>query len=67
VIEDGATREQAIDRLADKYPQYRERRPAGPVVMIHVTRIVTWEAAARAEPTAGRDSAEWSGDHSERG
>jgi PPOX class probable F420-dependent enzyme len=45
VIEAGTTLEQAIDLLADKYRQYREQRPAGPVLMIDVTRIVSWEAA----------------------
>ena len=33
-----------VDALVDKYPQYRERRPAGPVVALDVERITGWEA-----------------------
>lgn len=34
----------AIDQLVDKYPQYRRRRPAGPVVLAEVTRWTGWSA-----------------------
>ena len=34
--------------LADRYPQYRERPPAGPVVRVRVERWTGWEAATRA-------------------
>jgi PPOX class probable F420-dependent enzyme len=50
VIDDGITREQAIDLLADKYWQYREHRPTGPALVIDVTRIASWEAALGSDP-----------------
>ena len=34
----------AIDALAAKYPQYAERPPSGPVVLIDVERVSGWEA-----------------------
>ncbi|GAA1736450.1 hypothetical protein GCM10009809_34580 [Isoptericola hypogeus] len=36
----------ALEALADRYPQYRERPPAGPVVRVRVARWTGWEAAA---------------------
>jgi PPOX class probable F420-dependent enzyme len=36
----------AIDLLAARYPQYRERRPEGPVVALDVEQISGWEARA---------------------
>ena len=44
VIEDGSTREEAIDLLAMKYPQYREHRPAGAALVIDITQIRGWQA-----------------------
>ena len=35
---------EAIDALVGKYPQYAERRPDGPVVVLDVQRISGWEA-----------------------
>lgn len=35
---------EAIDRLVEKYAQYRERRPEGPVVALDVERITGWSA-----------------------
>jgi len=35
---------EAIDALVHKYPQYAERRPDGPVVVLDVQRISGWEA-----------------------
>jgi PPOX class probable F420-dependent enzyme len=46
VIDGGPTREQAIDRLAEKYRQYREQRPAGPVLAIEVVEVSSWEGGA---------------------
>jgi PPOX class probable F420-dependent enzyme len=40
----GAARDEALDLLASKYPQYRERRPAGPVLAIDITQITSWQA-----------------------
>jgi PPOX class probable F420-dependent enzyme len=39
--------ERAIDLLVQRYRQYRERRPEGPVIALDVERIRGWEAAAR--------------------
>jgi PPOX class probable F420-dependent enzyme len=46
VLEDVREREasQALDLLAERYAQYRERRPAGPVVALDVERITGWAA-----------------------
>ncbi|MEV0384222.1 TIGR03668 family PPOX class F420-dependent oxidoreductase [Nonomuraea sp. NPDC050643] len=44
VMEDGPDREAALDALAAKYPQYRERRPAGPVIVVEVDRWSEWSA-----------------------
>jgi PPOX class probable F420-dependent enzyme len=46
VIDDGAARDEALDLLASKYPQYRERRPAGSVLVIDITQITSWQAIA---------------------
>jgi PPOX class probable F420-dependent enzyme len=43
VLEDAP---EAIDLLVERYPQYRERRPEGPVVALDVERISGWEARA---------------------
>jgi PPOX class probable F420-dependent enzyme len=40
----GRLREQALDALAAKYPPYRARRPAGPVVAITPERWSGWSA-----------------------
>jgi PPOX class probable F420-dependent enzyme len=42
VLEDAP---EAINLLVEKYPQYRERRPEGPVVALDVQRISGWSAA----------------------
>ncbi|MCW2995101.1 MAG: putative pyridoxamine 5-phosphate oxidase-related protein [Conexibacter sp.] len=34
----------AIDLLVEKYPQYREHRPEGPVVALDVERMSGWSA-----------------------
>ena len=44
---DAAEAPEAIDALAEKYPQYAERRPDGPVVVLAVQRISGWEARRR--------------------
>ena len=44
VVEGGAERDDAIDVLATKYVQYRERRPAGAVLLIDITQISSWQA-----------------------
>lgn len=40
--EDAATHAEALDLLAGKYEQYRERPPAGPVVEVVVERWTGW-------------------------
>ncbi|MFG2078334.1 PPOX class probable F420-dependent enzyme, Rv0121 family [Nonomuraea maritima] len=44
VTEEGADREAALDALVAKYVQYREHRPAGPVIIVDVTRWSAWSA-----------------------
>jgi hypothetical protein len=44
VLDTGTARDHAIDLLVGKYAQYREHRPAGPVLVIDVTRISGWQA-----------------------
>jgi PPOX class probable F420-dependent enzyme len=41
---EGTLRERALDALAAKYPPYRARRPAGPVVAITPDRWAGWSA-----------------------
>jgi PPOX class probable F420-dependent enzyme len=48
VVEMEDAREE-IDALVAKYPQYAERRPDGPVIVLAVERIVAWDAAVRAD------------------
>jgi PPOX class probable F420-dependent enzyme len=47
VLEDVAAPEAALalDLLAERYEQYRARRPAGPVVALDIERIIGWAAA----------------------
>jgi PPOX class probable F420-dependent enzyme len=46
VLEDVTTREaaRALDLLAERYAQYREHRPAGPVIALDVERLTGWTA-----------------------
>ena len=46
ILEDAGAAEaaRALDLLAERYPQYRERRPAGPVIALDVERITGWAA-----------------------
>ena len=37
-----AERQWPLDMLAEKYPQYREHRPAGPLIVIAVSRWTGW-------------------------
>jgi len=41
VVESDEERARALDLLAEKYPQYREQRPPGPVIALDIT---TWRA-----------------------
>jgi PPOX class probable F420-dependent enzyme len=42
VLEAGDRSTRAVEVLIDRYPQYRERPPEGPVVEIAVARITGW-------------------------
>lgn len=44
VHRDGHEREKAVDRLVDKYGQYRPRRPAGPAIIVVIERWSSWSA-----------------------
>jgi PPOX class probable F420-dependent enzyme len=44
VLAEGAEAEAGLDLLVTRYPQYRERRPDGPVVALDVQRISGWSA-----------------------
>ncbi len=35
----------AVTRLADRYPQYRDQPPSGPVLAVDVDRWSSWSAA----------------------
>ncbi|MCC5577715.1 TIGR03668 family PPOX class F420-dependent oxidoreductase [Microtetraspora sp. AC03309] len=45
IAEDDAERAPALASLAGKYAQYRDRPPAGPVIMIQVTAWNSWSYA----------------------
>jgi PPOX class probable F420-dependent enzyme len=44
VVDNAAEAERAIRSLSDKYPQYREQPPTGPVLALEVERWVGWSA-----------------------
>jgi PPOX class probable F420-dependent enzyme len=44
LVDDAAEAEQAIRWLSDKYPQYRDQPPSGPVLAVDVQRWVGWSA-----------------------
>ena len=44
VVEDERGLENPIDVLAEKYPQYRDHRPTGPVIIIQVDRWKGWSS-----------------------
>lgn len=44
VLRGGDRARALVDRLVEKYPAYRARRPAGPVIAVTVDRWVTWSA-----------------------
>jgi len=46
LIETGEEWERAIERLADKYPQYRGQPPTGDVIEITIDRVSGWSASA---------------------
>ena len=42
VLDDQRTADHVVDLLLQKYPQYGDHRPAGPVVAIAIERISGW-------------------------
>jgi len=42
VLDAGEEREQALALLAEKYPQYRDEPPDGPVLAVDVTEVRQW-------------------------
>ncbi|MGW0809444.1 TIGR03668 family PPOX class F420-dependent oxidoreductase [Nonomuraea sp. NPDC002799] len=42
IVTGGPEREPALDALAARYAQYRERRPEGPVIVVDVARWTGW-------------------------
>jgi PPOX class probable F420-dependent enzyme len=46
LVDDAAEAELAIRLLSDKYPQYRDQPPSGPVLAVEVERWVGWSAMA---------------------
>ena len=44
LVDDTAEAERAIRSLSDKYPQYRDRPPSGPVLAVDVQRWAGWSA-----------------------
>lgn len=44
ILDEPAAMAPALALLADRYPQYREQPPAGPVLAIEVTRWTGWAA-----------------------
>jgi PPOX class probable F420-dependent enzyme len=44
VLDDGAESEHALALLAEKYPQYREQPPDGPVLAVDITEVRSWSA-----------------------
>jgi PPOX class probable F420-dependent enzyme len=44
IADEGRERSSAVERLVEKYAPYRERPPAGPVVLIRVGRWTGWSS-----------------------
>lgn len=44
VVESGDGFESALDALVEKYEQYSDRRPEGPVIRLAMERVVGWRA-----------------------
>jgi len=45
VLDDGVERERALVLLAEKYPQYRESPPDGPVLAVDLDEVRSWSAS----------------------
>ncbi|HEV8251034.1 MAG TPA: TIGR03668 family PPOX class F420-dependent oxidoreductase [Gaiellaceae bacterium] len=45
VLDGGPEHDRALALLVEKYPQYREHPPGGPVLAVDVTEVRTWSSA----------------------
>jgi len=45
ILEDGPERDRALALLAEKYSQYRDRPPTGPVLAVDVVQWRSWSAS----------------------
>jgi PPOX class probable F420-dependent enzyme len=45
VVDEAGELERAIGLLSAKYPQYKQLRPPGPALAIHIERIIGWSGA----------------------
>jgi PPOX class probable F420-dependent enzyme len=54
VLEDSPVQRRAIDALAAKYGQYRDRPPDGPVIVVRPARLTVWHASADDADEASR-------------
>jgi PPOX class probable F420-dependent enzyme len=45
VVESGPDLDRAVSLLSEKYPQYRDRPPTGPAIVIEVRRWRSWSAS----------------------
>jgi PPOX class probable F420-dependent enzyme len=52
ILEGGEERAEALHRLAQRYPQYREHPPDGPVIAVDVARWSGWAYAGTAPASA---------------
>jgi PPOX class probable F420-dependent enzyme len=46
VLDEGEERERALELLQEKYPQYRDEPPNGPVLAVEITDTRDWSASA---------------------
>ena len=46
VLDAGEERDRALGLLEDKYPQYRDEPPDGPVLAVDITDVREWSASA---------------------
>ncbi len=42
IVTGGEARDQAVERLVEKYPPYRDSPPRGPVIVVEVSRWSSW-------------------------
>ena len=45
ILDGGEEHDRAIELLTEKYPQYRDEPPEGPVLAVDVVEVRTWSSA----------------------